>query len=324
MTTTHIMTPLLDAKGVVRGLHHVGRQEGAHQTGAAGGVRRAIDSPRARLVRSPLNCAVRPIAALLRSVLLFGIAASLPWARAYCPPMCSCAGSITDCSALNLTSVPAGIDPATTSLKLQENQISLLPPGVFDSLTSLTWLDLRANNLTSLPPGVLDKLSALSWLDISANQLSTLPAGLLDQLPLLALIFLYKNVLSSLPPRLFNRATALTTIALNGNRLSILPAGIFDLLPALKQASLHDNLFPNPCPQGALAGSRNSYRYCELCSLGKYNAAPGSPSCANCPAGTFCNTTGLSAPGTACPAGRFSAMEGAISSSACAACTAGG
>ena len=56
----------------------------------------------------------------------------------------------------------------------------MLPAGIFDGLTALTWLSLSNNQLNTLPEGIFDNLSALTWFESYRNQLTTLPEGIFD------------------------------------------------------------------------------------------------------------------------------------------------
>ena len=53
---------------------------------------------------------------------------------------------------------------------------------MFNLLTSLQALDLRANELTTLPPGVFDRLTELRRLRFSNNNLGTLPDNVFEPL----------------------------------------------------------------------------------------------------------------------------------------------
>nr|AAX77061.1 variable lymphocyte receptor [Lethenteron appendix] len=83
-----------------------------------------------------------------------------------CPSQCSCSGTTVNCEGKRLASVPAGIPTTTQTLWLGNNQITKLEPGVFDSLTQLTYLGLHVNQLKSIPRGAFDNLKSLThiWL----------------------------------------------------------------------------------------------------------------------------------------------------------------
>ncbi|XP_015862553.1 toll-like receptor 5 [Peromyscus maniculatus bairdii] len=68
-------------------------------------------------------------------------------------------------------------------LYLNSNYLNFLPPGIFNDLVSLRWLNLGANRLTSLSPGSLP--ANLEILDISRNQLFSPDPGLFASLSIL-------------------------------------------------------------------------------------------------------------------------------------------
>nr|3TWI_D Chain D, Variable lymphocyte receptor B [Petromyzon marinus]3TWI_E Chain E, Variable lymphocyte receptor B [Petromyzon marinus]3TWI_F Chain F, Variable lymphocyte receptor B [Petromyzon marinus] len=112
---------------------------------------------------------------------------------AACPSQCSCSGTTVNCQERSLASVPAGIPTTTQVLHLYINQITKLEPGVFDSLTQLTYLNLAVNQLTALPVGVFDKLTKLTHLALHINQLKSIPMGVFDNLKSLTHIYLFNN-----------------------------------------------------------------------------------------------------------------------------------
>lgn len=64
-----------------------------------------------------------------------------------CPHLCSCLGSQVDCSNKSLTSmsVPTTFPAGTTELRLHNNQLTTLPNGILDDLTSLQVVYLYGN-----------------------------------------------------------------------------------------------------------------------------------------------------------------------------------
>jgi len=71
-----------------------------------------------------------------------------------CPRLCSCNGSVVDCSGVGLTEMPRDVPPRTAQLLLAGNAIEALPAaGYFDALPELTRLDLTGNHLRGIPDG---------------------------------------------------------------------------------------------------------------------------------------------------------------------------
>lgn len=64
-----------------------------------------------------------------------------------CPQPCSCLGRQVNCSSRSLTSpsMPTSFPPNTTKLHLDKNQLTSLPNGLLDGLTSLHFVSLRDN-----------------------------------------------------------------------------------------------------------------------------------------------------------------------------------
>ena len=137
------------------------------------------------------------------------------------------------------------------TLNLSVNQLTELPSGIFNSLTSLTTLSLSDNQLTAsmVPAGIFNSLSALGSLDLSLNQLTELPAGIFNSLTNLTTLDLCDNQLtaSMVPAGIFNSLTNLTTLGLCDNQLTELPAGIFSGLEMLTGVTVAGNA-TNPLP----------------------------------------------------------------------------
>nr|5WK4_A Chain A, Variable lymphocyte receptor 39 [Petromyzon marinus]5WK4_B Chain B, Variable lymphocyte receptor 39 [Petromyzon marinus]5WK4_C Chain C, Variable lymphocyte receptor 39 [Petromyzon marinus]5WK4_D Chain D, Variable lymphocyte receptor 39 [Petromyzon marinus]5WK4_E Chain E, Variable lymphocyte receptor 39 [Petromyzon marinus]5WK4_F Chain F, Variable lymphocyte receptor 39 [Petromyzon marinus] len=134
-----------------------------------------------------------------------------------CPSQCSCRGTTVNCDSRSLASVPAGIPTDRQNLWLNNNQITKLEPGVFDSLTALTFLNVGDNQLSALPIGVFDRLAQLTRLGLSHNQFTALPAGVFDKLPKLTHLVLHTNQLKSIPRGAFDNLKSLTHIYLFNN-----------------------------------------------------------------------------------------------------------
>ncbi|KAM8885990.1 platelet glycoprotein Ib beta chain [Spinachia spinachia] len=64
-----------------------------------------------------------------------------------CPHLCSCHGSEVNCSSrsLNFSSLPTSFPPETSSLRLHDNRLTVLPNGLLDDLTSLRSVSLQGN-----------------------------------------------------------------------------------------------------------------------------------------------------------------------------------
>lgn len=58
----------------------------------------------------------------------------------YCPPMCSCTGTIVHCSRTKLKEIPRGIPAETSELYLESNEIENIQIDRIKHLKSLTRL----------------------------------------------------------------------------------------------------------------------------------------------------------------------------------------
>ncbi|MYE87715.1 leucine-rich repeat protein, partial [Candidatus Poribacteria bacterium] len=165
-----------------------------------------------------------------------------------------------------LSSLPAGIfDQLTslTSLNLWYNRLNSLPSGVFDQLTNLTTLNLQQNNLTSLPSDIFDPLTSLTFLSLLFNDFSSLPSGIFDQLTSLTELKVSGNY-TSLPCDIFDKTASLTRLSLQDSKLTSLPVDIFKNLTSLQNLSLGNNQLTS-LPLGIFD------KLTSLTSLGLYN-----------------------------------------------------
>ncbi|XP_041368487.1 slit homolog 2 protein-like isoform X2 [Gigantopelta aegis] len=138
--------------------------------------------------------------------------------RAYCPPKCTCTGTIVRCSHLKLKEVPKYIPLDTTELYLDVNEITVIPREI-GLLTKLERLDLSHNKLETLPRSIFSNLTGLSTLILSYNNLQCMAENSLASLKNLRILSLHGNNISSIPYGAFKDLTAITHIALGGNPL---------------------------------------------------------------------------------------------------------
>ncbi|XP_056007243.1 leucine-rich repeat-containing protein 15-like isoform X5 [Ostrea edulis] len=165
-----------------------------------------------------------------------------------CPDQCSCSkerylcdGTYVDCDSRGLTGVPTNIPTDTCFLDLDSNQITTLPNGIFDALTSLQTLSLGWNKITTLPIGIFDALTSLQKLYLSGNNITTLPIGIFDALTSLQTLLLENNKLTTLQTGIFDQLGNLQTLDLEHNKLTTLQTGIFDQLGNLQTLEVGGN-----------------------------------------------------------------------------------
>ena len=112
-------------------------------------------------------------------------------------------------------------------IRLYENRLTELPPGIFTGLKHLRTLDLHTNRIADIPTGTFAGLESLYDLDLSENRISTLQADMLSGLTSLYRVRLNDNMLASVPATLFSGISSLCNIHLDDNQLTSLPVGLF-------------------------------------------------------------------------------------------------
>lgn len=89
----------------------------------------------------------------------------------YCPPKCTCTGTVVRCSRAKLKEIPRGIPAETSELYLDANEIESIQVDRIGHLKSLTRLDLSTNHISILSNNTFANLGKLSTLIISYNRL---------------------------------------------------------------------------------------------------------------------------------------------------------
>ncbi|XP_055692346.1 protein slit isoform X2 [Lutzomyia longipalpis] len=137
----------------------------------------------------------------------------------YCPPQCSCTGTVVRCSRNKLREIPKGIPAETSELYLESNEITMIHPDRISHLKGLTRLDLSNNQINMLSNYTFSNLSKLSTLIISYNKLQCVQRHALTGLKNLRVLSLHGNQISQIPDGSFSDLTAITHIALGSNPL---------------------------------------------------------------------------------------------------------
>ncbi|XP_017468504.1 PREDICTED: protein slit isoform X2 [Rhagoletis zephyria] len=137
----------------------------------------------------------------------------------YCPPACTCTGTVVRCSRNQLKEIPRGIPAETSELYLESNEITMIHLDRIRHLKSLTRLDLSNNQITFLSNYTFANLTNLSTLIISYNNLQCLQRYALAGLQNLRVLSLHGNRISMLPEGSFEDMKSLTHIALGSNPL---------------------------------------------------------------------------------------------------------
>ncbi|XP_062136572.1 protein slit isoform X1 [Drosophila sulfurigaster albostrigata] len=137
----------------------------------------------------------------------------------YCPPACTCTGTVVRCSRNQLKEIPRGIPAETSELYLESNEIEQIHFERIRHLRALTRLDLSNNQITILSNYTFANLTKLSTLIISYNKLQCLQRHALSGLNNLRVLSLHGNRISMLPEGSFEDLKSLTHIALGSNPL---------------------------------------------------------------------------------------------------------
>ncbi|XP_045772994.1 flocculation protein FLO11 [Maniola jurtina] len=139
-------------------------------------------------------------------------------AESPCPEPCICitegdsSDYIVDCSGHGLTDLPAPIDPKTTTLKLQNNQLTVIPKGISE-LKHLKNLNANDNLISELESGSVSELPELVSLKLANNRFLEYPKDLENALDTLEELDLAGNEFKTTPD-IFLNLKALRTVTL--------------------------------------------------------------------------------------------------------------
>ncbi|KAK5650601.1 hypothetical protein RI129_001630 [Pyrocoelia pectoralis] len=137
----------------------------------------------------------------------------------YCPPMCTCTGTVVRCSRAKLKEIPRGIPAETSELYLDVNEIQSVQAERIAHLKALTRLDLSNNQIGILANNTFNNLSKLSTLIISYNKLQCVQRNALIGLKSLRILSLHGNQISMIPEGTFTDLKSITHLALGANPL---------------------------------------------------------------------------------------------------------
>ncbi|KAK7794523.1 hypothetical protein R5R35_011285 [Gryllus longicercus] len=135
----------------------------------------------------------------------------------YCPPKCTCTGTVVRCSRVRLKEIPRGIPAETSELYLDVNEIPVIHGNRLSHLKSLTRLDLSNNQIQVLSNFTFANLSKLSTLIISYNKLQCIERDALAGLTSLRIISLHGNDISMVPEGAFADLQSITHLAVGAN-----------------------------------------------------------------------------------------------------------
>eukprot|EP00096_Caligus_rogercresseyi_P013821 TRINITY_DN6421_c0_g1_i2.p1 TRINITY_DN6421_c0_g1~~TRINITY_DN6421_c0_g1_i2.p1 ORF type:complete len:1396 (-),score=344.95 TRINITY_DN6421_c0_g1_i2:865-5052(-) len=135
----------------------------------------------------------------------------------YCPPECTCTGTIVRCSHAKLTEIPEGLPRETSELYLDVNDIQSINSDRLRHLKSLARLDLSNNKINVLPPSIFANLTRLATLIVSYNKLQCIQEDAFAGLKNLRILSLHGNDISTIPEKAFTHTTSITHLALGSN-----------------------------------------------------------------------------------------------------------
>ena len=102
-----------------------------------------------------------------------------------------------------LTQVPTDIPAETTWVRLDNNEISVIPPAAFSNLTRCTILWLSGNKLINISAAVFDNLSQLIVLNLENNEIRNIQSGAFAKLTAMRVLNLQGNALTTLERDVF-------------------------------------------------------------------------------------------------------------------------
>ena len=132
-----------------------------------------------------------------------------------------------------------------TFLRLQENGMIGLQPGVFRGLDSLQLIDLKGNefNESVLDPGIwIDINDSLSELVLEENSFTHLSPDMFTTFKNLKVLNLFYNNISIVEPGTFNGLDSLEILDLGLNYITTLDPGVFQGLGSLTELQIGGNI----------------------------------------------------------------------------------
>ena len=107
--------------------------------------------------------------------------------------------------------------PTLDTLYLNNNQITDIQLGTFDTALNLDGIDLQDNFITSLPDMLFQHLRKLRVIQISGNKITRVSSTALLGLISLSFISFARNNIAAIAPGTFDANRALDEISLDGN-----------------------------------------------------------------------------------------------------------
>ncbi len=137
----------------------------------------------------------------------------------------------------DISSVPAGVlDPLTScyTLNLAFNDISSVEHGAFWEMSSLTYLYLQYNKISLVEAGMFLGMNHLKLLSIQVNNLTLIQNGVFEHLERLETLYLERNRISTIEKEAFSSLSRLSFLNLGWNRLTSIEQGMLSGLGSLR------------------------------------------------------------------------------------------
>jgi slit protein 2 len=99
-----------------------------------------------------------------------------------CPQGCKCNDGIVDCRNRGLVEIPRQLPADVTEIRLEQNQITEIPPAAFTAYPRLKRIDLSNNEIKNVAADAFRQLKSLKSLVLYGNKITHLPSRLFDLL----------------------------------------------------------------------------------------------------------------------------------------------
>ncbi|KAK6747160.1 hypothetical protein RB195_000401 [Necator americanus] len=152
----------------------------------------------------------------------------------------------------NINEVPVGaLDfPNLTSLSLEFNGITVIPPQAFQGVPNLQYLYLTGNKFPSWAPEMFRYITQLRTLGIGETPISVIPNNAFMHIPHLIRLEMSEAAIDTIERGAFQRTPQIQAIVLNKNRLSQIRADFFEGLNDLYSIDVQGNRIENVQPLG--------------------------------------------------------------------------
>ncbi|EYB89147.1 hypothetical protein Y032_0235g3179 [Ancylostoma ceylanicum] len=152
----------------------------------------------------------------------------------------------------NINEVPVGaLDfPNLTSLSLEFNGITVIPPQAFQGVPNLQYLYLTGNKFPSWAPEMFRYITQLRTLGIGETPISVIPNNAFMHIPHLIRLEMSEAAIDTIERGAFQRTPQIQAIVLNKNRLTQIRADFFEGLNDLYSIDVQGNRIENVQPLG--------------------------------------------------------------------------